>query len=135
MSAGIVPLIDIGPFLHGGAADKARVAAEVDKACREIGFLVVSGHGVPEALIAKMHAMSDEYFGLPFWEKMRHKLPADRLRGYSPSESHNLAYTMDEAAPTDLRESFNMGPFDHPFDEYHFGVNGAGFFPPNIWPD
>jgi isopenicillin N synthase-like dioxygenase len=135
MSKGVVPLIDIGPFLHGGSEDKARVAAEVDKACREIGFLVVSGHGVPEKLIADLHAMSDAYFGLPHWEKMRHKLPADRLRGYSPSESHSLAYSMDEEMPTDLRESFNTGPFDHPFDEYHFGAAGAPYFPPNIWPD
>ena len=105
MSKGVVPLIDIGPFLHGGAADKARVAAEVDKACREIGFLVVSGHDVSPELLAEMHKMSDDYFGLPYWEKMRHKLPAGRLRGYSPQESHSLAYTMDEDAATDLRES------------------------------
>ncbi|MDA0229813.1 MAG: isopenicillin N synthase family oxygenase [Proteobacteria bacterium] len=135
MSEGIVPLIDIGPFLHGGPADKARVAAQVDKACREIGFLVISGHDVPADLLADVHKMSDDYFALPFWEKMRHKLPADRLRGYSPQESHSLAYTMDEDAPTDLRESWNMGPFDHAFDEYHFGNAGARYFPPNIWPD
>lgn len=135
MTEGIVPLIDIGPFLHGGAADKARVAAKVDRACRDIGFLVVSGHDVSEALIAEMHAMRDDYFALPHWEKMRHKIPADRLRGYSPSENHSLAYSMDEETPTDLREAFNMGPFDHPFDEYHFGESGARYFAPNIWPD
>ena len=135
MSEGVVPLIDIAPFLHGGAADKARVAAQVDKACREIGFLVIAGHDVPADLLADMHAMSDEYFALPYWEKMRHKLPADRMRGYSPQESHSLAYTMDEESPTDLRESWNMGPFGHELDEYHFGENGARYFPPNIWPD
>ena len=66
MSKGVVPLIDIGPFLHGGSADEARVAAEVDKACREIGFLVLGGHDVPKILLADMHAMSDAYFGLSF---------------------------------------------------------------------
>ncbi len=132
MSEGIVPLIDIAPFLHGGTEDKARVAAEVDSACREIGFLVVSGHDVPAALIADMHAMSDEYFALPHWEKMRHKIPADRFRGYSPSEHHSLAYSMDEETPEDLREAFNMGPFGHAFDEYHFGEGGARYFAPNF---
>ena len=39
MTEGIVPLIDIAPFLHGGSTDKARVAEEVDRACREIGIL------------------------------------------------------------------------------------------------
>jgi isopenicillin N synthase-like dioxygenase len=135
MTEGIVPLIDIAPFLHGGPTDKARVAEEVDRACREIGFLIVSGHDVPAALIAKMHAMSDGYFALPHWEKMRLKLPADRLRGYSPSESHSLASSMDEVTPTDLREAFNMGPFDHALDAYHFGAAGERYFPLNIWPD
>jgi len=135
MNNSIVPLINIAPFLHGGADDKARVAAEVDRACREIGFLVVSGHDVPAALIDAMHGMSDDYFALPHWEKMRHKIPADRLRGYSPSEHHSLAYSMDEETPEDLREAFNMGPFDHALDEYHFGEGGARYFAPNIWPD
>jgi isopenicillin N synthase-like dioxygenase len=135
MSNSVVPLIDIAPFLHGGAAEKAAVAAEVDRACRKIGFLVVSGHDVPEALIAGMHAMSDDYFALPHWEKMRHKLPADRMRGYSPTESHSLTYSMDEETPPDLREAFNMGPFDHALDEYHFGDSGGSYFAPNIWPD
>ena len=135
MTNGIVPLIDIAPFPHGSVEDKARIATEVDRACREIGFLVISGHGVPEALISDMHAISDEYFALPLWEKMRHKIPADRLRGYSPSEHHSLAYSMDEETPEDLREAFNMGPFDHPLDEYHFGEAGARHFAPNIWPD
>lgn len=93
------------------------------------------GPCVPDKLIADMHAMSDAYFALPHWEKMRHKLPVDRMRGYSPQESHSLAYSMDEETPTDLREAFNMGPFDHAFDEYHFGAAGGNFFAPNIWPD
>ncbi|MBT5777784.1 MAG: isopenicillin N synthase family oxygenase, partial [Rhodospirillaceae bacterium] len=86
-------------------------------------------------LIDAMHGMSDDYFALPHWEKMRHKIPADRLRGYSPSEHHSLAYSMDEETPEDLREAFNMGPFDHALDEYHFGEGGARYFAPNIWPD
>ena len=95
MNNSIVPLINIAPFLHGGADDKARVAAEVDRACREIGFLVVSGHDVPAALIDAMHGMSDDYFALPHWEKMRHKIPADRLRVNLPGRERNcldLAY-------------------------------------------
>lgn len=43
MANSFVPVIDIAPFLAGGAADKARVAAELDAACRDIGFLVISG--------------------------------------------------------------------------------------------
>jgi isopenicillin N synthase-like dioxygenase len=131
----MVPLIDIAPFLHGTDAEKKRVASAVDAACRDIGFLIIQGHDVSQALIDDMHEVSHKYFARPFWEKMRHKLPTDRMRGYSPMESHSLANSFGEAAPADLREQFNMGPFDHAFDEYHFGDDGARFFPPNIWPE
>ena len=60
-----VPLIDIAPFLDG--SDKSGVAAQLDAACRKIGFLVVQGHGVDPALIAEMHRISKAYFDLPFW--------------------------------------------------------------------
>jgi len=36
-----VPIIDIAPFLSGTLEDKRRVAAEVGRACEEIGFLIV----------------------------------------------------------------------------------------------
>jgi isopenicillin N synthase-like dioxygenase len=34
-----VPIIDIGPYWTGGEAGKRDVAAAVDRACRDIGFL------------------------------------------------------------------------------------------------
>lgn len=135
LSGTSVPLIDLRPFLHGTEHDKARVAERVDAACREIGFLVVEGHGVSEASIREMHRVSAEYFARPYWEKMRHKMPADRYRGYTPLGSESLAYSLDEETPPDLKESFSIGPFDHAWDEYHFGTAGARFFAPNIWPD
>ena len=80
----MIPLIDIDPFLRGSAADKARTARALDDACREMGWLVIAGHGVPGALIEEMHAVSRAYFALPHWEKMKHKVPVDRYRGYTP---------------------------------------------------
>ncbi len=127
-----VPLIDIAQFLDG--SDKSGVAAQLDAACRKIGFLVVQGHGVDPALIAEMHRISKAYFDLPFWEKMRFKMPPDRYRGYTPYGAESLSYSLDEALPPDLKESFSMGPFDHAFDEYHFGAAGTRYFAPNFWP-
>ena len=46
-----VPVIDISPFRHGDAAQRLVVAAEVGRACQVIGFLIITGHGVPDALI------------------------------------------------------------------------------------
>ena len=48
-----VPVIDIAPFLGGDRDGKARVAAEVKQACEDIGFLVITGHGVDPALTGR----------------------------------------------------------------------------------
>ena len=58
MADASVPIIDIAPFLAGGAEGKARVAAELDTACRDIGFLVIAGHGVAEEKTEKMRALA-----------------------------------------------------------------------------
>jgi len=135
MSEQTVPLIDIEPFLKGDPADKADVAAKLDAVCRDIGFLVIEGHGVTPQLIADMHAMSGEYFALPFWEKMERKMPPDRYRGYAPPSTENLALTLDEEMPPDLKESFSCGPYGVDYNAYHFGEAGARFFAPNVWPE
>ena len=47
--------LDLGRFLRGGAGDKARFAEEFAGALGEIGFAVVTGHGVDPALYDAMH--------------------------------------------------------------------------------
>ncbi|PPR21818.1 MAG: hypothetical protein CFH39_01569 [Alphaproteobacteria bacterium MarineAlpha10_Bin2] len=131
-----VPVIDIGPFRTGSPEDKSRVAQEVDDACRGIGFLIVSGHGVPGDLIQRMDVVCREFIALPYWEKARLTMSTDRYRGYLPMGSEDAAYSMEEERrPHDLRECFINGPFDHAYDEYHHGTGGARFFSPNVWPD
>ena len=44
-----IPLIDFGPFLEGSASGKAKVAGQIGEACREVGFLYLVNHGVPQA--------------------------------------------------------------------------------------
>ena len=136
MADSVVPVIDIAPFLTGGREDKARVAAEVDDACREIGFLVIAGHGVAQAQIDEMGGVTRAFFDLPHWEKLRVKMPPDRYRGLMTVGSEDTAYSMDEEenAP-DWRESFVIGPHDHAYDEYHYGPEGWRFFAANLWPD
>ena len=130
-----VPLIDVGDYRSDRTGDHGNLAEQIDVACREIGFLVIEGHGVDPQLVADMHRIVAEYFALPHWEKMRFKMPEDRYRGYVPPASEGLAGSLDEVAPLDLKESFSIGPFDHPFDEYHFGSDGSRFFAPNAWPE
>jgi isopenicillin N synthase-like dioxygenase len=67
-----LPVIDLTPLRAGtDAAAVADVAAEVDAACREIGFFCVTGHGVPAELVERLEAVSRQFFSLPEEEKAR----------------------------------------------------------------
>src|SRR5262249_33662925 len=50
-ASSFVPVIDIAPYLAGTPDGKRRVAAELDRACREVGFYIIVGHGVDPGLI------------------------------------------------------------------------------------
>ena len=76
-----VPIIDLSPYFSGSDEGKATVAKAVGEACRSIGFLVISGHGVDPALITQVREVSRAYFDLPTAEKMKLKMPADKYRG------------------------------------------------------
>ena len=50
MTMAAVPVIDISAYRGGDSAARRALAAEIDRTCREIGFMVISGHGVAGAL-------------------------------------------------------------------------------------
>ena len=57
-SNSFVPVIDIAPYLAGTPEGKRRVAAELDRACREVGFYIIVGHGVDPRLIDEVESVS-----------------------------------------------------------------------------
>jgi isopenicillin N synthase-like dioxygenase len=130
-----IPVIDISSFHGGSAEEKHSVAQAVCRACEELGFLIVSGHGVADELIAEMRRVSKDFFDQPDSSKLRYKMPPDRYRGYISVGSEALANTLDEATPPDIKESFSIGPIDTPDDDYHRAARPGNFFAPNIWPD
>ncbi len=130
-----IPLIDISPFLKGSDAERRAVAAAVNIACSEIGFLLVTGHGIPASLVDDMRRVSAIFFDRPIAEKMRYRMPPDRYRGYIALGNEALAYSLDEKTPPDYKESFSIGPVDVPDDAYHRAAKPANFFAPNMWPE
>ncbi|HUW02111.1 MAG TPA: 2-oxoglutarate and iron-dependent oxygenase domain-containing protein [Acidimicrobiales bacterium] len=49
----------------GAAAAVAAVATQIDRACREVGFFVIEGHGIDEALLADLDDAARRFFALP----------------------------------------------------------------------
>ena len=61
-----LPVIDVAPLVGDGSErDVAAVGAQIDAACRELGFFYITGHGVGEVLQEEMDAAARRFFALP----------------------------------------------------------------------
>jgi isopenicillin N synthase-like dioxygenase len=59
--------VDVSPLLTPAAhaSDLERVARAIDAACRDTGFLLVTGHGMDPVLRDDLERLSREFFALP----------------------------------------------------------------------
>jgi isopenicillin N synthase-like dioxygenase len=129
----LVPTVDLRGWDDGSR--RAEIAADLDAACRQIGFLQLVGHGVPDAVIAAMLAATDAFFGLPVDAKARCAPPTpDVNRGYAARGQEGLAYSLGVARPPDLFEAFNIGPDVVDDTDPAVAVERHRLFAPNIWP-
>jgi len=135
MTLHYVPIIDLGPYFSGTAEGKAAVAKAVNQACRDIGFLVITQHQIPAELIERVSKLTSQFFDLPMDEKRKANRPRpDMVRGYSAVAEESLSYSMEEAAPGDLKESFSIGPLNVPDEPYYSEEQAGPHFAPNVWP-
>ena len=84
-----IATLDFGPFLHGSSEDRAQFAEEFADALQDIGFAVLTGHGVDPVLYDEMHDRVTELFtSTPFGEKMRFRARryGSVSQGYFPLE-------------------------------------------------
>ena len=133
---GFVPVIDIAPYLAGTPEGKRRVAAQLDRACREVGFYVIVGHGVDPGLVEEVESVSREFFDLPLAAKMKvHIGGTPGGVGYSAIGDVALAHTRGQATPPDLNETFQIAKVDVIDDAYFQSDAARGMIPRNRWPD
>ncbi|MET0132809.1 MAG: 2-oxoglutarate and iron-dependent oxygenase domain-containing protein [Kibdelosporangium sp.] len=124
-----VPLIDLAPWFHGSTTDRAAVAAEVDRALQDSGFLLITGHGVPASLRADTRARAREFFALPTDVKERYAVTVGG-RGWLPPGAEANAYSEGTETPPDLKESYSVGA-EHQVGDPEID---AFWFAPNVWP-
>jgi isopenicillin N synthase-like dioxygenase len=129
-----VPVVDI-------SGEPRRVADEIGAASRDLGFLTVTGHGVPEDVVERTGRLARTFFDLPDREK-RTLAEGDAQAGlpaYRPLRSESLGASLGEKTPGDLKESLDWGPAvpgygwpaDPPelrdaFEDYLAAVSGLG---------
>ena len=128
----LVHPLDLRPFREGTAADRLEVARQLDAACRDTGFLVVTGHRVAQETCDAALDGFAAFFDQPEADKRKVVVedPAAN-RGYSALGQESLSYSRGEERPRDLFEAFNLGS-ESTTGEYH--DRHRSFFAPNTWP-
>lgn len=125
MAAGAeIPVIDIRPLRDG--SDPNGVARALLDASQNLGFIYISGHGIPASLIETARAQAYQFFRSPAEMKQRCTI-SDKHRGWLARGGAK----MQDDAEADLKESYLWGyqdasgltPSDHE-------LRG-----PNRWPD
>jgi len=114
-----IPIIDITGLSSPRPGDRVRVAAEVGRACRGVGFFVIVGHGVPSSVIDDAFAAARAFFALPSDVKETLAIGTHGAnRGYVGCGVESL----DEHAGPDRKEAYNLIWTD------------ARSATPNLWP-
>ncbi len=118
-----VPVIDLSRFRAGEPADDD--IAALYRACRDVGFLYVSGHGIASELIEQLRVEARRYFALPVEAKARYSLD-QRMRGYLPLDY--ASYEGEARQAKSRQEGFWIG-HDRPLNQDNL-LDG-----PNYWPE
>jgi isopenicillin N synthase-like dioxygenase len=119
-----VPTLDFQEYAGSGRAAFVRALGE---GLERFGFVSVTGHGIPAALLDRAYRVAESVFRLPERQKLACEHPASgRQRGYTP-------YGQEKAkgfTAADLKEFWQVGrelPEAHP-------LRAGGQMAPNLFP-
>ncbi|CZR56842.1 related to gibberellin 20-oxidase [Phialocephala subalpina] len=121
-----LPIIDLTPFLSPTSTPQSRLqcAKSLVHACHTTGFIYITNHGIPPALLSEAFSWSKRFFALSEDEKSQASHPpgSNVFRGYS-KVGHEMIPEMEGEkvrGVVDFNESYGMG---------HDGNKGQ----PNVW--
>jgi isopenicillin N synthase-like dioxygenase len=120
-----VPVIDLSPALAGTPGAVDALAAQVGAACRDWGFFVAVGHGVPEATVARAVEAGRAFFALPPERKA-----AVRRTEQAPLGYYDAEHTKNVR---DWKEVFDIFPRELPPSQAGAADDELVFV--NKWPD
>ncbi len=79
-----LPIINVAPLLEGGETHK--VARDIERACKDLGFFYAIGHAIGADTLANLNSSSRAFFALPEAEKLKIAMAhgGRAWRGYFP---------------------------------------------------
>jgi len=105
---------DLAAFERARGAQRRAAAEQLDRICRSTGFLILAGHGVPEAVIRGVRDQATAFFAQPATAKQALTPEPGAPYGYLGPGAEALAKSRGDDTPPDLKESFNGGPLAVP---------------------
>ncbi|KAJ6550045.1 thymine dioxygenase [Mycena capillaripes] len=115
-----IAIIDFAPFLDG--SNKQEVANAMLESFKNIGFVYLLNHGIPQDRVAQMFEMSKTFFAQPMEVKQLapHPPSGTHHRGYSAPGKEKViqhvynpdAIAAHRAQAADVKESFECGRED-----------------------
>ena len=128
-----VPVIDITSFRMPYADETVRagIVRQVDEAARTVGFMQITGHGIPAATLDGFTRATDAFFALDAKVKRQYRCPPGINRGYTPPKAESLSGSPGVASAADLFEAMNVGATaaDYPGEDLPRDV-----YAPNVYP-
>lgn len=105
------PIVDLTGLDDADQNTLSAMAAIVDQICRDTGFFLLTGHGVPAKVIQDVWQTTEAFFAQDVAEKQKVAPPQKgQPYGYLQLNSEALARSKGDITPPDLKESFNAGP-------------------------
>jgi isopenicillin N synthase-like dioxygenase len=126
-----LPVVDVGALLASDGADPAavgRAASSIDRACRDIGFFGITGHGVDPDLLGRLDGAARAFFELPDDEKRAIEMSRGGAawRGWFPVGGELTSGRPDRKEGIYLGEEH--GP-QHPRVRAGIPLHGVNLFP------
>lgn len=123
-----IPLVDVSGLMSANPEKRKAAVMELDRAARDVGFIYIAGHGVPEETMAGLKQAAKALFDLPMETKMDHYIgKSTNHRGYVPQGEEFYG-----EGGGDLKEAFDTA-MDLPADDPDY-LAGNRMLGPNVWP-
>src|SRR3978361_194945 len=128
-----IPVIDLTGTMEGQPRALQNTAREIHDALTQVGFFVITGHGVPQALIDRTFVETKRFHEQPMDAKLALRLNAHN-NGYMAKGRYAVwTSNVNTNDKPDLNEAFFVKRERAP--DSPLRLSGRRFTGPNMWPD
>lgn len=120
-----VPELSLRDFTDGTPEERQAFIAALDEGFRYFGFIILTDHGISDALLERAYEASATFFGQSETEKLKYDSGLGGQRGYT---AFGREHAKDHPFP-DLKEFWHIG------QEVAPGSDLEGVYQPNFWPE